>query len=112
MRRNYIVTFVDQGLTTGANMALQVLLIRLISADDYGRFALWQGASLLLLGIQNALITTPLSVRLGAARDRTETSASSALFDVANMAMTTVTFVIGLAAAFAIEGAGQGAGRA
>ena len=105
-------TLPPSGPLTGANMALQVLLIRLISADDYGRFALWQGVSLLLLGIQNALITTPLSVRLGAARDQSETLASDTLFDVANMAMTVGTFVIGRVAALAIEGDGRGTGRA
>jgi O-antigen/teichoic acid export membrane protein len=62
-------TLVDQGVVSAGNFALNVLLARTLSAEDYGEFALFLGAIFILRNIDYSLISYPLSVRLCVADD-------------------------------------------
>jgi O-antigen/teichoic acid export membrane protein len=57
-------TLIDQCVVSGGNFVLNVLLARVLSEADYGRFALFLGAIFLLRAIDYSLISYPLSVRL------------------------------------------------
>src|SRR5437870_5869011 len=59
----------DQGVMSGANFLLSVLLARWLSAAQFGQFAVAFSVFLFLAGFHNALIVEPMSV-LGAARNR------------------------------------------
>jgi O-antigen/teichoic acid export membrane protein len=62
-------TLVDQGVVSGGNFLLNVLLARVLSQEDYGEFALFLGAIFLLRAIDYSLISYPLSVRLCVVND-------------------------------------------
>ena len=57
-------TLIDQGVVSFGNFVLNVLLARTLSAQDYGKFALFLGAIYMLRTIDYSLISYPLSVRL------------------------------------------------
>jgi len=52
----------DRTLLSATNFAVGILLIRRASEAEYGLYVLAHSAILLLIGFQNALITTPMSV--------------------------------------------------
>jgi O-antigen/teichoic acid export membrane protein len=52
----------DQGLVSGANFLLNILLARTISTDQYGAFSIGFSIFLFLSGFLNALIFEPMSV--------------------------------------------------
>jgi O-antigen/teichoic acid export membrane protein len=62
-----MLSVLDQGLVSGANFGLNVLLARWVSPAEYGVFAISFGLFLLLSGLHVALILEPMNV-LGAAR--------------------------------------------
>ena len=62
-------TLVDQGVVSFGNFLVNVLLARTLSAEDYGKFALFLGAIFILRVIDYSLISYPLSVRLCVASD-------------------------------------------
>jgi O-antigen/teichoic acid export membrane protein len=57
-------TLVDQAMVSAGNFLLNVLLARILDAEDYGRFALFLGAIFILRTVDYSLISYPLSVRL------------------------------------------------
>ncbi len=63
LRKSGLAAF-DQGLLSGANFAVTVLLIKYLPKEDYGFYAIAFSVSLFLISIQNALVTTPLTVLL------------------------------------------------
>ncbi len=52
----------DQGLQSGANFLLNILLARWLQPDEYGLFGIAYAVLLALLGIHNALIVEPMAV--------------------------------------------------
>lgn len=52
----------DQGLFSGANFLLYILLARWLAPDEYGAFAIAFSIFLFLAGFQNALIMDPMAV--------------------------------------------------
>lgn len=52
----------DQGLASGGNFALNILLVRSLSPSDYGAFAVTFAVFLLAANLQNALILEPMGV--------------------------------------------------
>ena len=57
-------TLVDQGVASGGNFLLNILLARTLSEADYGQFVLFLGAIFALRAFDYSLISYPLSVRL------------------------------------------------
>lgn len=63
MRRRSIGTaLVDQAILSLFNLGLNLLLIRSAAPAEFGRFILASSVVLVLTSLQNALVTTPLSV--------------------------------------------------
>jgi O-antigen/teichoic acid export membrane protein len=62
-------TLVDQGVASGGNFLLNILLARTLSGADYGQFVLFLGAIFILRAFDYSLISYPLSVRLCVASD-------------------------------------------
>jgi O-antigen/teichoic acid export membrane protein len=60
-------TLVDQCVVSGGNFLLNVLLARVLSAENYGEFALFLGAIFLLRTIDYSFISYPVSLRLALA---------------------------------------------
>ncbi|KAA3616255.1 MAG: hypothetical protein DWQ05_10950 [Calditrichaeota bacterium] len=56
------ITFIDQALLSAANFTINLLLIRNAVPSEYGAYALAFSTILLFVGVQNALITTPMTV--------------------------------------------------
>jgi hypothetical protein len=56
------LAIVDQGLLSGSNFLLAVLLARWLPRDQYGAFALGFSIFLFLSGLHNAFFLEPMSV--------------------------------------------------
>jgi O-antigen/teichoic acid export membrane protein len=52
----------DQGLISGSNFLIAVLLARWLTRDDYGAYAMGFSIFILLYGFQNAFLLEPMSV--------------------------------------------------
>ena len=69
IRRSWIfrggLAVADQGLISGSNFLLSVLLARWLSAEQYGAYALGYSLFLLAAGFHQALLIEPMSVGAG-----------------------------------------------
>ncbi len=68
-RSRYAVAALDQVALSLFGFALNLCLVRILSATDFGIVSLWLAVSQLAIGVQNALVNGPLSVYPPAARD-------------------------------------------
>ena len=57
-----LCSLVDQGLASGGNFALNILLVRFLSPSDYGAFTVAFAIFLLAENFQNAMILEPMGV--------------------------------------------------
>lgn len=70
----YAQAVFSQGFVSAAHFVLQLLLVRLLPAADYGLFALAFSVAMILAAVTNALFTVPLSVlRPGASAESQRT---------------------------------------
>jgi len=60
--RHTSVSVLDQALNSAANFAVGLLLIRTLPTSEYGVFVLATTALYLSIGVENALVTAPMSV--------------------------------------------------
>ena len=60
MPKNLTWSLLDQGVVSGCNFLLGVLLARLLGLNDFGVFTLCWSVLLLTAGIQNALVIYPM----------------------------------------------------
>ncbi|HEX3882482.1 MAG TPA: hypothetical protein VHW66_07490 [Stellaceae bacterium] len=68
-RSRYAIAALDQVALSLFGFALNLVLVRVLSAADFGIVSLWLSVSLLTIGVQNALVNGPLSVYLPATKD-------------------------------------------
>src|SRR6266849_43214 len=68
-RHRYAVAAIDQVGLSLFNFALSFCLLRVLSATEFGIVSLWMAVALLAIGLQGALVSTPLSVHVPAAPD-------------------------------------------
>jgi O-antigen/teichoic acid export membrane protein len=68
LQSGYLRGLVSQGTSSVANFLCVVLLARLASAEDLGRYTVFFAALMIALGVHAALIVTPLRI-LGVGRD-------------------------------------------
>lgn len=68
LQSGYLRGLVSQGTTSVANFLCVVLLARLASAEDLGRYTVFFAALMIALGVHAALIVIPLRI-LGVGRD-------------------------------------------
>jgi O-antigen/teichoic acid export membrane protein len=90
-RGRYAVAALDQIALSVFNFGLTLCLVRALSATDFGIVSLWMTVSLFAIGIQNALVNTPLSVYLPGAGDeraKKRLEAALATVNIATLAAT------------------------
>lgn len=63
MRRNLVLSAIDQAILSIVSFGIGLAFIRWTTKEDYGVFLLCSALILLVVGIQNALISTPMTVR-------------------------------------------------
>lgn len=62
VRKDIVISFVDQVLLSAANFAIGVFLIKNTSKEDYGVYVFAYAIILFIIGVQNALITNQMTV--------------------------------------------------
>src|SRR5947199_326008 len=60
--------FVDQAILSGTNFVTAIILMKTAAKEDYGYYSIAFAASLFLVSLQNAVVTTPLAVLLAGKR--------------------------------------------
>jgi hypothetical protein len=72
-RRRYLTfgkwALIDQGLSSGTNFLLAILVVRSVSTADFGAFSLVALLYVVSLGATRAVTTEPLAIRFGRAVD-------------------------------------------
>ena len=63
------IAALDQALLSGTNFFVSFLLIKTIPQEQYGYYSIAFAASLFLISIQDAVVTTPLAVLLAAKKN-------------------------------------------
>ena len=56
--------FLDQAILSGANFVTAIVLMKTVPTQEYGYYSIAFAASLFLVSLQNAVVTTPLAVLL------------------------------------------------
>ena len=86
MRRSrHAVAALDQIALSVFSLALNLVLVRVLSATDFGIVSLWLSVSLLTVGVQNALVNGPQSIYLPAARDAAAAQRLEAALTLVNL---------------------------
>jgi O-antigen/teichoic acid export membrane protein len=65
----YGASALDQIALSVFGFGLNLILVRALSATDYGIVSLWMAMALLAVSVQNALVSAPLNVHVNAASD-------------------------------------------
>ena len=86
-----------QALVSGFHFALNLVLVRQIAPYDYGVFAFAFVLAMFAQAINNALISTPLTVYTPVIKDAAERSRQESMLSVVNLMFCAVLFTIGLA---------------
>jgi len=85
-----------QGLVSGFHFALNLLLLRVVTPYDYGVFAFAFVLAMFASAINNALISTPLTVYTPVLKDEKERSAQEAMFSTLNLILFGVLVIAGV----------------
>lgn len=85
-----------QGLVSGFHFALNLLLLRLVTPYDYGVFAFAFVLAMFASAVNNALISTPLTVYTPVIKDETERTAQEAMFSTLNLLLFGLLIAAGL----------------
>ena len=85
-----------QGLVSGFHFALNLLLLRLVTPYDYGVFAFAFVLAMFASAVNNALISTPLTVYTPVIKDETERAAQEAMFSTLNLLLFGLLIAAGL----------------
>jgi hypothetical protein len=64
LRKSVGIALIDQAVLSLFNLALNLVLIRLAAPAEFGRFIFAAAVVLVLTSLQNALVSTPLSIML------------------------------------------------
>lgn len=83
----------DQGLISAFNFGLNLLLIKAWNPQEYGKFGIILSVGLLLVGIQNALVNTPVSVMLPTASSALTGKQLRTLFSAVNLLICMLAFI-------------------
>ncbi|MFK7853375.1 MAG: lipopolysaccharide biosynthesis protein [Granulosicoccus sp.] len=86
-----------QALVSGFHFALNLLLLRLVTPYDYGVFAFAFVLAMFASAINNALISTPLTVYTPVIKDPKEREEQEAMFSTLNLLLFAVLVLTGFA---------------
>lgn len=95
------LAIVDQGLISGSNFLLGILLARWLAPEQYGAYALAFSAFLLLTFLYQALLLEPMAVFSGAAYRKSLRGYLGALLWIHLVLSVVVVVVLGAATAIA-----------
>src|SRR5689334_14047363 len=84
-RYRYGVAALDQIALSVFGFALNLVLVRALSATDYGIVSLWMAMALLAVSVQNALVSAPLNIHVNAAPDPVSARRLTASLVVVNL---------------------------
>ena len=102
------LSIIDQGLTSGAGLLVNLLLARWLRSEAYGAFAVAFATVLFLFGFSSALLLEPMSV-LGPACYSTEMIEYFRLqLKLHTVLMVSLSGILGLAAVVVARAGGQG----
>ena len=107
MRRRLIFSVADQGIVSAFNFALNLFLVRMAAPEEFGVFAIISAVSLFATMVQNAIVSTPLSVHLPIAADAERRARLLRVFSAANVMLSGLL----LASGFIAIGIWLGIGR-
>lgn len=96
----YALSVGAQALVSGFHFGLNMMLIRMITPYDYGIFAYAFVLALFASAINNALISTPLTVYTPVVKNEDERASQEAMFSTLNLMLTVLLVAIGIAYAF------------
>jgi len=85
-----------QGLVSGFHFALNLLLLRLVTPFDYGIFAFAFVLAMFAQAINNALISTPLTVYTPVIKDPSQRADQEAMFSTLNIMLFILLVLAGL----------------
>lgn len=84
-----------QALVSGFHFALNLLLLRMVTPYEYGIFAFAFVLAMFASAINNALISTPLTVYTPVIKDQTERKVQEAMFSTLNLLLFGVLILCG-----------------
>ena len=90
-----------QAMVSGFHFVLNLLLLRLVSPFEYGVFAFAFVLAMFASAINNALVSTPLTVYTPVLEDEEERSRQEAMFSTLNIALFVALLVMGILYVFA-----------
>ncbi|MGK0321798.1 MAG: O-antigen/teichoic acid export membrane protein [Granulosicoccus sp.] len=85
-----------QGLVSGFHFALNLLLLRLVTPFDYGIFAFAFVLAMFASAINNALISTPLTVYTPVIKNPSERAQQEAMFSTLNILLFVLLLLAGV----------------
>lgn len=103
MKRAVLLSLIDQGLNSGFNLLLSMLLIAFATPAEFGRFAFILAGSFFAVSAQNALVIMPLNYLLPG-RPAAEANAELTMLTSANLALTLLSLPVGYGLAAMIGG--------
>lgn len=84
-----------QALVSGFHFGLNLLLLRLVSPYDYGLFAFAFVMAMFASAVNNALVSTPLTVYTPIIEDANERERQEAMFSTLNLLLFSVLMLLG-----------------
>ncbi len=93
----YALSLAAQAMVSGFHFALNLYLVRTISLYEYGVFAYAFVLALFAAAVNNALISTPLTVYTPVLKDKTERTQQEAMFSTLNLLLFCLLVVAGIA---------------
>lgn len=97
-RYRYAVAALDQMALSIFGFALNIVLLRTLSATDYGIVSLWMTMALFAVSVQAALVCGPLNVYLPGARDPQAAQRLEAALGTMNLLTVLLTAIVAGAA--------------
>lgn len=85
-----------QAMVSGFHFALNLILLRLVTPHDYGIFAFAFVLAMFASAVNNALISTPLTVYTPIIKDDRERVHQEGMFSTLNLLLFSVLLIIGL----------------
>jgi len=96
----YALSVGAQALVSGFHFGLNLILLNMITPYDYGIFAYAFVLALFASAINNALISTPLTVYTPVVKNKDERTQQEAMFSTLNLLLFVLLVVIGVGYAF------------
>lgn len=107
LEARYLWSVGAQGLVSGFHFALNLVLVRMVTQEDFGIYAFAFVLAMFASAINNALIATPLTVWTPVINDQDERRDSEAMFSTLNTLLFLVLGAIGCLYAFVTTEPGE-----